>query len=145
MSMEYGYRPDFRSEVEPEVDHSPEPNKTEHPEDIKTPELAETKQFGWNDLIVPEEDSKAAQDILREFGYEAKSMVLSKTKYFNEEKTAGRSGEILLSVVHAESKEPVTRDVIVQMMAAIRKHNDEERGKHIVVRVARLAEGEHFG
>lgn len=101
---------------------------------------AEKERFGWNDVIVIEEESEAAEKVIRNFGFACKDKELSRTRALDPEKISRVSGEILLSITYPNNQ-PVDRETLRQIMVALK----ENEKKSIAVRVARLAPGEHFG
>jgi hypothetical protein len=102
---------------------------------------AESERFGWNDIIVPEDDIGVAEKIIRECGFEYASKVIPENRqYYGSDPQKETWDEFAISVTFAGSREPVDRETLKGVIAALR--NGET---HVVVRVARLAPGEHFG
>lgn len=126
------------------AEYDPEKSDPNLSTTAETPEskggsAAEREQFGWNDVIVPDDDVEAAEVVIKRMGFECKSKELSQKQYLDKEKKAWTQGEILLSINEKGGK-PVGREVLRQIIDAMR-----ENKKRVVVRVARLAPGERFG
>jgi len=103
--------------------------------------VEQEKQYGWNDIIVPEEHLRVAEEKIRELGFECASKVIPKNRqYLENDKNSKSFDEFVLSITYLKDKEPADRETLKRIMVALR-----ENEKHVIVRVARLAPGEHFG
>jgi hypothetical protein len=102
---------------------------------------AEEEQFGWNDLIVPEEHLKVAEKKIQEMGFAVTTQEIPENRqYLDNDPTSQSFGEFVISITHSSDKKPVDRETLKEIMTALR-----EGDTHVLARVARLAPGEHFG
>ena len=127
---------------------SAEMNEDHHPNSERQPVTgqtegagAEQERFGWNDIIVPEEHLKITKKVIKECGYELKSeSIPGNRQYLDGDPRKQAFDEFLISITYPGDHKPVDRDALKRIIAALR--NAET---HVIVRVARLAPGEHFG
>ena len=101
----------------------------------------EKEQFGWNDVIISDDNQDAAEKMIRDLGFACKDKQLSQMRYADLEKTSWLPGEVLLSITRPNDSKPVDRETLRQIMVAL-KENEKQS---IAVRIARLAPGESFG
>jgi hypothetical protein len=110
----------------------------ENPEAIGA--SVEHQEFGWNDIIVADDDQEATEKVIDELGFSCKNKALSGKQYADPSKTSWLAGEVLLSITYPDDHRPVDRETLRRVMNACK----ESSKGHIAVRVARLAPGEHF-
>ena len=101
----------------------------------------EQEGYGWNEIIVPEEYLKIAEKRIRELGVESASKEIPENRqYLDNDKNAQSFGEFVLALTYLKDRQPVDRETLKRIMVALR-----ENEPHVIVRVARLASGEHLG
>jgi hypothetical protein len=111
----------------------------ENPESVAA--SPENKEFGWNDIIVAEEDQEAVEKVAEGLGFSCKSKELSARQFTEPAHTSWLAGEVLLSIVNSRDNRPVDRQTLKTILAMCKEN---PKGP-IPVRVARLAPGEHLG
>jgi hypothetical protein len=135
--MRFESFPQSKNEIE--ESSSPEEKHTENGRASGTEN--EHERFGWSDIIVPGSDVRVAEKVILEAGFECRTKVIPEYRqYLDNDERKQAFDEFVISITRSGDKEPVDRETLKAIMAALR-----ENDQHVIVRVARIAPGEHFG
>ena len=112
-------------------------NEGQSSESVEVGNVAESEQFKWNDIFVPEAEVEAAEELLDKLGFSHEPI-----RSHTEEKVEipGHEPQVyikkLLSIIDKDKK-PVDRGTLRDIVVAMREN-------HITVNVPRKDPNEHF-
>lgn len=127
MSLEYGFPPEsanFKADAAPVSKQS-------------ASESTESRTFGHNDIILPDDEVADAQMRLQEMGVRAESNMLSAREVLNPQGTAWKPGEFLLTLTEVADGEPLGEARFAQVVGALRSGPDQ-----MTIRFAKLRQGQ---